>query len=217
MNNTIPFHSATHAPQIEGKIGYVGETDVRIDTSAQGYSWSNEVLNKQQFEDSLRRDEPTSDESLDKLPISGEVNGEWQTFPDAAVADEALNTEPVPEAAGNFRITDDHLGEGGAKQKYAFNTASVIIPRIVAARRFFSLFKGTSICHARKPSSAEKNKLSVRILIGTTAASNPFPEKKAMASSAKMNIPTAHGTVTARSALITLLERAWNSFLSFPA
>ena len=110
---------------IEGKVGYVGETDVRIDTSVQGYSWSNEVLNKQQFEDSLRRDEPTSDESLDKLPISGEVNGEWQTFPDAAVADEALNAEPVPEAAGNFHITDDHLGEGGAKQKYARNIAAI--------------------------------------------------------------------------------------------
>ena len=110
---------------IEGKIGYVGETDVRIDTSAQGYSWSNEVLNKQQFEDSLRRDEPTSDESLDKLPISVEVNGEWQTFPDAAAADEALNAEPVPEAAGNFCITDDHLGEGGAKQKYARNIAAI--------------------------------------------------------------------------------------------
>ena len=110
---------------IEGKVGYVGETDVRIDTSAQGYSWSNEVLNKQQFEDSLRRNEPTSDESLDKLPISVEVNGEWQTFPDAAAADEALNAEPVPEAAGNFRITDDHLGEGGAKQKYARNIAAI--------------------------------------------------------------------------------------------
>ena len=110
---------------IEGKIGYVGETDVRIDTSAQGYSWSNEALNKQQFEDSLRRDEPTSDESLDKLPISGEVNGEWQTFPDAAVTDEALNAEPVPEPAGNFRITDDHLGEGGAKQKYARNIEAI--------------------------------------------------------------------------------------------
>ena len=110
---------------IEGKVGYVGETDVRIDTSAQGYSWSNAVLNKQQFEDSLRRNEPTSDESLDKLPISVEVNGEWQTFPDAAAADEALNAEPVPEAAGNFRITDDHLGEGGAKQKYARNIAAI--------------------------------------------------------------------------------------------
>ena len=110
---------------IEGTIGYVGETDVRIDTSAQGYSWSNEVLNKQRFEDSLRRDEPTSDESLDKLPISGEVNGEWQTFPDAAALDEALNAEPAPEPAGNFHITDDHLGEGGAKQKYARNIEAI--------------------------------------------------------------------------------------------
>ena len=110
---------------IEGKIGYVGETDVRIDTSAQGYSWSNEVLNKQQFEDSLRRDEPTSDESLDKLPISGEVNGEWQIFPDAAALDEALNAEPVPEPAGNFHITDDDLGIGGPKQKYARNIEAI--------------------------------------------------------------------------------------------
>ena len=110
---------------IEGKVGYVGETDVRIDTSAQGYSWSNEVLNKQQFEDGLRQGEPTPDEELDKLPISVEVNGEWQTFPDAAAADEALNAEPVPEAAGNFHITDEHLGEGGAKQKYARNIEAI--------------------------------------------------------------------------------------------
>ena len=31
---------------IEGKIGYVGETDVRIDTSAHGQSWDNEVINQ---------------------------------------------------------------------------------------------------------------------------------------------------------------------------
>ena len=111
---------------IEGKVGYVGETDVRIDTNAQGYSWSNEVLNKQQFEDGLRRDEQElSDEELDKLPISVEINGEWQTFPDAAAADEALNAASAPEAAGNFHITDDHLGEGGAKQKYARNITAI--------------------------------------------------------------------------------------------
>ncbi|WP_441316705.1 SNF2-related protein [Faecalibacterium prausnitzii] len=110
---------------IEGKIGYVGETDVRIDTSAHGQSWDNEVLNKQQFEDGLRRDEPTPDEELDKLPISVEVNGEWQTFPDAAAADEALNAEPMPEAAGNFHITDDDLGIGGPKQKYARNIEAI--------------------------------------------------------------------------------------------
>ena len=206
---------------IEGTIGYVGETDVRIDTSAHGQSWNNEVINKQQFEQGLRqsataqrvdkmlaqaeaiakesevpeyerfsvrkvvdgkmplfaiwddlyddyyetnhavpqfsnekqaesylenlkkevadreaaewlkvehakfladKDEPEpSDEELDELPISAVMDGEVQTFPDAAALDEALNAAP----AGNFRITDDHLGEGGAKQKYARNIEAI--------------------------------------------------------------------------------------------
>ena len=107
---------------IEGKIGYVGETDVRIDTSAHGQSWDNEVINKRQFEDGLRQVEPElSDEELDELPISTVIDGEVQTFPDAAALDEALNAVP----AGNFRITDDHLGEGGAKQKYARNIEAI--------------------------------------------------------------------------------------------
>ena len=107
---------------IEGKIGYVGETDVRIDTSAQGQSWDNEVINKRQFEDGLRQVEPQlSDEELDELPISTVIDGEVQTFPDAAALDEALNAVP----AGNFHITDDHLGEGGAKQKYARNIEAI--------------------------------------------------------------------------------------------
>ena len=206
---------------IEGTIGYIGETDVRIDTSAHGQSWDNEVINKQQFEQGLRqsataqrvdkmlaqaeaiakesevpeyerfsvrkvvdgkmplfaiwddlyddyyetnhavpqfsnekqaesylenlkkevadreaaewlkvehakfladKDEPEpSDEELDELPISAVMDGEVQTFPDAAALDEALNAAP----AGNFRITDDHLGEGGAKQKYARNIEAI--------------------------------------------------------------------------------------------
>ena len=111
---------------IEGKIGYVGETDVRIDTSAQGQSWDNEVINKQQFEDGLQQVEPElSDEELDELPISTVIDGEVQTFPDAAALDEALNAKAAPEPAGNFHITDDHLGEGGAKQKYARNIEAI--------------------------------------------------------------------------------------------
>ena len=107
---------------IEGKIGYVGETDVRIDTSAQGQSWDNEVINKQQFENGLRQVEPElSDEELDKLPISTVMDGKVQTFPDAATLEEALNAV----SAGNFHITDDHLGEGGAKQKYARNIEAI--------------------------------------------------------------------------------------------
>ncbi|PDX81090.1 N-domain protein, SNF2 family [Faecalibacterium prausnitzii] len=111
---------------IEGKVGYVGETDVRIDTSAHGQSWDNEVINKQQFEDGLQQVEPElSDEELDELPISTVIDGEVQTFPDAAALDEALNAKAAPEPAGNFHITDDHLGEGGAKQKYARNIEAI--------------------------------------------------------------------------------------------
>ena len=111
---------------IEGKVGYVGEADVRIDTSAQGQSWDNEVINKQQFEDGLRQVMPElTDEELDALPISAVMDGKVQTFPDATALDEALNAESAPEAAGNFHITDEHLGEGGAKQKYARNIAAI--------------------------------------------------------------------------------------------
>ncbi len=210
---------------IEGTIGYVGETDVRIDTSAHGQSWNNEVINKQQFEQGLRqsataqrvdkmlaqaeaiakesevpeyerfsvrkvvdgkmplfaiwddlyddyyetnhavpqfsdekqaesylenlkkevadreaaewlkvehakfladKDEPEpSDEELDELPISTVIDGEVQTFPDAAALDKAVNAEPESEPVGNFHITDEHLGEGGAKQKYARNIEAI--------------------------------------------------------------------------------------------
>ena len=111
---------------IEGTVGYIGDTDVRIDTSAHGQSWDNEVINKRQFEDGLRQVEAQlSDEELDELPISAVMDGKVQTFPDATALDEALNAEPAPEPAGNFRITDDHLGEGGAKQKYARNIEAI--------------------------------------------------------------------------------------------
>ena len=68
---------------------------------------------------------PLTDEELDELPISTVMDGKVQTFPDAAALDEALNAEPAPEPAGNFHITDDHLGEGGAKQKYARNIEAI--------------------------------------------------------------------------------------------
>ena len=72
------------------------------------------------------QDEPQlSDGELDALPISAVVDGKVQTFPDAAALDEALNAEPAPEPAGNFHITDDHLGEGCAKQKYARNIEAI--------------------------------------------------------------------------------------------
>ena len=68
---------------------------------------------------------PLTDEELDELPISTVMDGKVQTFPDAAALDEARNAEPALEPAGNFCITDDHLGEGGAKQKYARNIEAI--------------------------------------------------------------------------------------------
>ena len=87
----------------------------------------------------LRTDEPeppapaiepekTLDEVLDEHPISIQVNGEWQTFPNARAAEEAAYgeyKENLRRTAENFRITDDHLGEGGPKAKFQANIEAI--------------------------------------------------------------------------------------------
>jgi N12 class adenine-specific DNA methylase len=40
---------------------------------------------------------------------------------------------PEQPATGNFRITDDHLGEGGAKTKYGYNIAAIRILKTIEA------------------------------------------------------------------------------------
>ena len=120
---------------IEGKIGYVGETDVRIDTSAQGQSWDNEVINKRQFEDGLRQNEQVTTQPDDTVKTVAVYPAEEnrmpydiviQTIGSKSPALDAVESErPTPELAENFHITDDHLGEGGAKQKYARNIEAI--------------------------------------------------------------------------------------------
>ena len=63
-------------------------------------------------------------EDSNKLPVSIEVN-EVPTPPEAAAAEEGLNEEGAPELAGNFRITDEELGAGGPKQKFARNIEAI--------------------------------------------------------------------------------------------
>ena len=63
-------------------------------------------------------------EDSDKLPVSIEVN-EVPTPPETAAAEEGLNEEGAPEPAGNFRITDEELGAGGPKQKFARNIKAI--------------------------------------------------------------------------------------------
>ena len=117
---------------IEGKVGYVGETDVRIDTSAHGQSWDNEVVNKQQFEEGLRQNEANSIRPVRTEKTVAVYPAKENNLPFDIVI-QTISTEsptveaehPAPEPAGNFHITDDHLGEGGAKQKYARNIEAI--------------------------------------------------------------------------------------------
>ena len=72
--------------------------------------------------------EKTLDEVLDEHPVSIQVNGEWQTFPNVKAAEEASYEEykaNLRRTAENFRITDDHLGEGGPKAKFQANVEAI--------------------------------------------------------------------------------------------
>ena len=56
------------------------------------------------------------------------VDGEWQGFPSVAAAEEAALEKFQKETrrrARNFRITDEHLGEGGAKAKCRANIEAI--------------------------------------------------------------------------------------------
>ena len=68
------------------------------------------------------------EEVLDEHPVSIQVNGQWQTFPNAKAAEEASYEEykdNLRRNAQNFRITDEHLGEGGPKAKFQANVNAI--------------------------------------------------------------------------------------------
>ena len=120
---------------IEGTIGYVGETDVRIDTSAQGQSWDNEVINKRQFEDGLRQNEQVTTQPDDTVKTVAIYPAEENRMPYDIVIQTIGSKSPALDAveperftlklAGNFHITDDDLGVGGSKQKFARNIEAI--------------------------------------------------------------------------------------------
>ena len=71
--------------------------------------------------------EPTPEEKPEHS-VSIPVNGERQTFPNQRAAEQAAYQEyrdNLRRNAENFRITDDHLGEGGPKAKYQANVAAI--------------------------------------------------------------------------------------------
>ena len=134
---------------ITGTIDAIEETTVRIYTGP--YAWSYDVINREQFETWLRQDgrnaglftqeekEPPAPE-ITSEPVTvypGDKNGlPYDVVVERLHIDEPEPTPPEPaghrgntgqlrQDAQNFRITDDHLGEGGPRLKYQANITAI--------------------------------------------------------------------------------------------
>ena len=139
---------------IEGKIGYVGETDVRIDTSAQGQSWDNEVINKRQFEDGLRQNEQVTTQPDDTVKTVAVYPAEENRMPYDIVIQTIGSKSPTLDAveperstlelAGNFRAENRENFErmlsrdekNAALRTVAGEHPSEIIPETKQERRY---------------------------------------------------------------------------------
>jgi len=124
--------------EISGTIGYIGDMDVRIDTGP--YSWSHETINREIFEERLRQDErnaglfapePAKDErpeiSSETVAVyPGDKNGlPYDVVIERLHVEEPEHDPPSQVPVENFRITDDHLGEGGSKAKFRMNVDAI--------------------------------------------------------------------------------------------
>ena len=123
--------------EISGTIGWIGENSVRIDTGP--YSSSNEIINRDVFEDALRQDERNAGLFTPEAPPAQEYTTEttvvYPAEPNHLPYEIVVERLKVPEqvqdqpdqapAAGNFRITDDDLGVGTQKEKFRRNIEAI--------------------------------------------------------------------------------------------
>ena len=127
-----------HGMDVKGTIGYVGDLQVRVDTGP--YAWSNVTINREYFEQYLRQDERNVHLFTPEVPDTPKPEftsetvavypGEENHLPYDVVIerlhiDEPEKTPPEPTRPENFRISDDHLGEGGAKTKFRRNMDAI--------------------------------------------------------------------------------------------
>ena len=114
----------TAVPEKEPKTAYTEETVAVYPADKNNLPYDVEIR-------TLRFDEPeppSFDNVMDVNPISVQVGGEWQTFPNREAAEKAMYEEykdNLRRNAENFRITDDALGVGGAKAKFRANMAAI--------------------------------------------------------------------------------------------
>ena len=137
VGDTVSFQYGDR--EISGTIGYIGDTDVRIDTGP--YAWSNQTVSRDLFESALRQDErnaglfttepeQTSPPSSTITPTTlypGDKNGlPFDVVIQTISFDEPEQAAPQQApAAGNFHITDDNLGVGGPKAKFRMNMEAI--------------------------------------------------------------------------------------------
>lgn len=135
-------HVVLPAPdqEISGTIGYIGAQEVRIDTGP--YAWSQQMVNRNQFEEWLRQDERNAglfqpevretERPAYTTQTTAVYPGDKNHLPYDVVVQTIRTGEPERPGpgpsmppAGNFHITDDHLGEGGPKEKYRRNVEAI--------------------------------------------------------------------------------------------
>ncbi len=123
--------------EISGTIGWIGENSVRVDTGS--YSSSNEIINRDVFEDALRQDERNAGLFTPEAPPAQEYTTEttavYPAEPNHLPYEIVVERLKVPEqvqdqpdqapTAGNFRITDDDLGVGTQKEKFRRNMEAI--------------------------------------------------------------------------------------------
>ena len=135
-------HVVLPAPdqEISGTIGYIGAQEVRIDTGP--YAWSQQMVSRSQFEEWLRQDERNAElfqpevRETERPAYTTQTTavypGDKNHLPYDVVVQTIRTGEPERPGpgpsmppAGNFHITDDHLGEGGPKEKYRRNVEAI--------------------------------------------------------------------------------------------
>ena len=123
---------------IAGTIDAIEDTTVRIYTGP--YTWSYDVISREQFETWLRQDErnaglftPDTRETpapeITSEPVTvypGDKNGlPYDVVVERLHIDEPEPTPPEQRPPENFRILDDDLGKGGPKEKFWRNIKAI--------------------------------------------------------------------------------------------
>ena len=113
-----------------GDYGY----PITFENWEQAYKWIDSAILRdtpglrEQVQQILHPETQNSVHTNEEHPVSIQVNGEWQTFPNTKAAEEAAYEEyknNLRRNAENFHITDEHLGEGGPKAKFQANIEAI--------------------------------------------------------------------------------------------